>query len=284
MPARRIETGWVVLTSLPNATRPLVNFQFNEFCRSDCAQMTPGLCTRITPTPSGYLHWGNAFSFVLTWLITRKSLGHVVLRIDDLDTARKRPEYIEDIFQSLDWLGLDYDEGPSGPDDFERKYSQRLRTELYAMVLDELRHRSRLFACQCSRSSIQRTPNRLHPEECQKRGLSLHGEGVAWRITTSPRNVIEWRDVGGQQRSVDLHRDMRDFIVRRKDTVPAYQVASLVDDLHFGINFIVRGEDLLASTAAQVFLAEQIDEYDFCQSKFLHHRLLTDDAGSQRAL
>ena len=78
--------------------------------------------TRFAPTPSGFLHWGNAFSFVLTWLYARKHGGEILLRIDDLDSLRKRPEHVQDVFRSLEWLELDFDLGPSGPDEFEAKY------------------------------------------------------------------------------------------------------------------------------------------------------------------
>ena len=80
--------------------------------------------SRLAPTPSGYLHLGNAVNFVLTWLLTRQAGGVLHLRIDDLDRARLRPAYLENIFRVIDWLGLDYDHGPTGPDDFLRHHSQ----------------------------------------------------------------------------------------------------------------------------------------------------------------
>ncbi|NJL14359.1 MAG: hypothetical protein HC913_16005 [Microscillaceae bacterium] len=84
------------------------------------------LRTRFAPTPSGFLHEGNAFSFVLTWLAARHFGGKIHLRIDDLDQTRCRPEYVEDIFRSLDWLGLDWDSGPQGVDDFLKTFPNNI--------------------------------------------------------------------------------------------------------------------------------------------------------------
>src|SRR5580704_15637290 len=92
------------------------------------------LRSRIAPTPSGYLHIGNALNFVMTWLWVRKEGGQLRLRIDDSDTTRSKPEFIEDIFRTLDWLGMDWDEGPQTPDEQQRIYSQALRAERYAEV------------------------------------------------------------------------------------------------------------------------------------------------------
>ena len=103
--------------------------------------------TRLAPTPSGYLHRGNLFSFALTWLLARKDGLQILLRIDDMDRARFRPEYLEDIFRSLDSLGINYDEGPSGPDDFHSRWSQMHRRELYDYALSQMRQDQLLFAC-----------------------------------------------------------------------------------------------------------------------------------------
>ena len=94
--------------------------------------------TRFAPTPSGYLHLGNAWSLALTWLLARSRGGSIHLRIDDLDAARLRPEYLEDIFASLEWLGLDWDGGPRDPADFLARHSQRLRLDRYRAALDVL--------------------------------------------------------------------------------------------------------------------------------------------------
>lgn len=235
------------------------------------------LRTRFAPTPSGFLHWGNAYSFVLTWLHARLANGVLLLRIDDLDATRTRPEYIEDVFRSLEWLGLDYDEGPAGPDEHRRVYSQRLRLARYSELLSSLEQSGRLFGCDCSRRTIEAQTDGLHPAACQQRQLPLHDAEVAWRVDTSLANRIAWEDLDGQAHTVELHREMRDFVVRRKDGIPAYQVASLADDLAFGVNCVVRGADLLVSTAAQRFLATTLGEEPFLQARFLHHALIMDE-------
>ncbi len=94
------------------------------------------LRSRLAPTPSGFLHLGNVFSFVLTWLIVRKQHGHLHLRIDDLDADRAKPAFYDDIFTTLDWLGLDYDSGPRSTGDCLRHWSQRHRLPAYNQVLE----------------------------------------------------------------------------------------------------------------------------------------------------
>ena len=95
------------------------------------------LRTRIAPTPSGFLHAGNGISFILTYVIARAFEGQILLRIDDLDAERMRPEYVEDIFKTLDWLGLEYDEGPTSPDDFYQNFSQHKRLDIYNHLIEK---------------------------------------------------------------------------------------------------------------------------------------------------
>lgn len=230
--------------------------------------------SRLAPTPSGYLHLGNAVNFLHTWLLVRQAGGVLKLRIDDLDGDRCRPEYIEDIFRQLDWLGLDWDEGPSGPDDFNRHHSQRLRMERYREVLENLRECAPLFACTCSRKEIlQRSPSGLYPGTC--RHLSHRsGASHALRILVEPESVLE---VACQ--TLDLSRELGDFVVWRRDDRPAYQLASLVDDLDDAINLIVRGDDLRVSSAAQLYLAAKLGRDEFSRARFIHHPLLFGPAG-----
>lgn len=221
----------------------------------------PGSRFRLAPTPSGFLHAGNAVNFTLNWLAARLHPGaRVLLRIDDLDADRKRPEYVQDIFDTLNWLGLDWDEGPRGPDDFEKNWSQHLRLPLYFGALDELRETGCLFACGKSRRDLEPFQGK-YPPQFRNQGLSPDDPNVAWRIRT-PEGF-----------------PLPDFIVRRRDGIPAYQLASVVDDLHFGISHVIRGADLQESTAAQLFLAECLNRRNFARVQFLHHPLLRDDTG-----
>ena len=247
---------------------------------------------RLAPTPSGYLHKGNAFSFVLTWLLVRQAGGQLLLRIDDADTARARPEYMEDIFSSLDWLGLDWDIGPSGPTDFINSYSQAIRFPVYLQLLEDLQHQGSLYACSCSRSQLrQQALKGLSGDSCRNRALSLADPAYAWRIKV-PEQDICFQERGVGTRCLPLAAHMGDFVVKRKGGLPAYQLASLSDDLYWGINVIVRGEDLLYSTAAQVYLAQllaaqagesgrQQAAEQFVSATFLHHPLLLDEKGEK---
>lgn len=242
--------------------------------------------SRLAPTPSGFLHVGNAYSFILTWLLVRKSSGSLLLRIDDLDSDRARPEYIADIFETLDWLGLDWDRGPQSPDEFAQRYSQKHRLSLYQELLDRLRTETdRVYACDCSRTRIRETStNGLYPGTCRHKNLPLDTPDVAWRIHVPENTRItpnELRSSPIANRTYVLDAVMGDFVIRRKDGVPAYQIASLADDLHFGINAIVRGVDLLPSTAAQVWLAALLRKDAFTQTAFYHHPLVTDTHGQK---
>jgi glutamyl/glutaminyl-tRNA synthetase len=224
------------------------------------------LVGRLAPTPSGYLHLGNAVNFVLTWLLVRRAGGKLHLRIDDLDRARLRQPYLTNIFRVIDWLGIDYDRGPSGPDDFLRHYSQLLHLPEYNRVLRRLAQQPGLvYATRRSRTS---------PAEPVPLGVP----GAAWRVRVPP--TVHIAGLGAQV--VPLAELMPDFVVRKKDGVAAYQVASVVDDLRLGTTLVVRGLDLHPSTAAQLWLAAQLTEtnnFNTSRIHFCHHSLLTDATG-----
>ncbi len=235
--------------------------------------------TRIAPTPSGYLHIGNAFSFLLTALHARKHSASILLRIDDIDDERKRPEYVNDIFTSLEWLGIEWQEGPSGPEDFEQNWSQHKRFDIYTEMLNRLREAQLLFACDCSRKKLASLEGHVYPGTCQYKRISLDTPDVALRITVADREIVSFTDE--EKGKVDFHlgSETGSFIVRKRDGLPSYQVASLADDVHFRINYIVRGEDLLSSTAMQMYMAEKLKIDSFHNSKFLHHKLEKDEQG-----
>jgi glutamyl/glutaminyl-tRNA synthetase len=228
---------------------------------------------RLAPTPSGYLHLGNAVNFVLTWLLVRRASGTLHLRIDDLDRARLRRPYLENIFRVIDWLGIDYDHGPSGPDDFLRHYSQVLHLPAYNRVLRRLAQRpGLLYGSQRSRTGGA------------AEAVPLATPGAAWRARVPAGTCIKLIDGWQGATQVPLATALADFIVRKKDGVAAYQLASAADDLRLGTTLIVRGLDLLPSTAAQLWLAAQLSETQAFNSgclQFYHHSLLTDAAGNK---
>ena len=232
--------------------------------------------SRIAPTPSGLLHLGNAVNFILTWLMVRKADGMLRLRIDDADCLRTRPEYLEDIFRQLDWLKITWDEGPTGPDDFRCRFSQQLRQERYRSFLAELDRLGHLYPCGCSRSTIRQfAPDGVYPGFCRERaGAFVPGE--AQRVRVAEGSVFR---VEGQE--VALCKVMGDFVLWRKEDLPAYQLVSLVDDLDDRINCIVRGQDLLASTAAQLFLAGLHGDNSFAETTFVHHPLVLGEDGKK---
>jgi len=234
--------------------------------------------SRIAPTPSGFLHIGNAFSFLLTWLIVRKNEGFLYLRIDDLDAARLKVDYLDDIFFTLDWLQLNYDGGASGTADFLQNFSQQHRLSIYENFLEKLKNLGQIYACQCSRKQIrEQNEQGIYPKNCRNKGLDF--EKNAWRMALPDKINIEINDFFGKK-TPDFGQ-IGDFVVRRKDGLPAYQIGSLCDDLENKINFIVRGQDLWDSTAAQLYLAQISQKTAFMETIFLHHPLFYGQNGQK---
>lgn len=240
--------------------------------------------TRIAPTPSGYLHIGNVYSFLITWLITRQQQGKLLLRIDDLDELRLKKPYVADIFETLEFMQIDYDAGPKNNEEFFVSHSQQFRLKSYHQLIEKLVATGMVYACSCSRKTLQALSNegRYH-EECRHKRLPLDTPGASWRIHVPAATIIQFSDEYKGVQLIDLAATMGDFIIKRKDGIPAYQVASLADDAFYNINFIVRGEDLLYSTAAQLYLASMVENQVFNQMRFIHHPLITTETGDKLA-
>lgn len=240
------------------------------------------LRSRIAPTPSGFLHTGNAINFTIAWLLVRKENGELRLRIDDLDAPRMTPAFIDDIFRTLEWLGLDWDQGPQTPDEHQRLFSQQSRIPRYNELIEKLVNKEMVFSCVCSRKEIQElSTDGQYPGTCREKGSLNETKDTASRIITPVNTVIEVYDIHAGTKHIDLYKENRDFVIRRKDGIPAYHIASLADDADYGINFIVRGEDLLPSTAAQLYLAELLEMDEFTRNKFYHHPLIKDGKGEK---
>ena len=214
---------------------------------------------RIAPTPSGPIHLGNAYNFILTWWWARLKRGQLFLRIDDADYGRARQNHLEDIFASLEWLGIDIDQGPSDSVDFEQNFSQIKKRAYY---FDQLKYFP-TFVCECSRSHIKHlSPSGAYPGTCYSKNL-------AWR----PGRAIRWR---GDKHNTSLNDTLKDVVLWRKDDMPAYQLTSVIDDRDLDIDFIVRGEDLRPSEKIQTLLAQTLG-WPF--PEVIYHPLLKDAKG-----
>lgn len=231
--------------------------------------------TRIAPTPSGFLHVGNVLSFALTAAIAGKTHARILLRIDDMDRDRATRPYVEDIFDTLNFLEIPWDEGPRNYPEFERTYSQLHRMPLYRQALDHLRESGQVFACNCSRTQIAAaSPDGIYPGTCRYKNIPLDEANVSWRLNTTGQEEVTVNTLSGQKITARLPVTMANFVVRKKDGFPAYQLTSVIDDQHFGIDLIVRGEDLWPSTLAQLHLASLLPGNNFRNSTFWHHPLL----------
>lgn len=237
--------------------------------------------TRIAPTPSGYLHLGNLYAFAVTAALAQKYGARILLRIDDMDRERAEPEYVEDVFETLRFMQIPWQEGPEDARDFEAHFSQRLRLLSYEKVLERLVATGLVYACDCSRKKIETEYGGFEGGRCISKKLPLEPGLHAWRINTDGCKSLRVKSLDGVA-DVAFPNDMQHFVIRKKDGFPAYQVCSLADDLAAGCELIVRGQDLWSSTLAQLFLADVLGETAFLQTTFFHHALLTD--GQDRKL
>lgn len=228
---------------------------------------------RYAPTPSGYLHTGNLCNFLLIWILAKANNARILLRIDDLDRDRYRTEYTEDIFRKLEWLELDYDLGPKDVQDFEKNWSQQYRQPIYSEYLQSLKQSAAVYACKCSRKDIE------SGKSCECDFQKSVDDLIPWRIRTEGLGEQYWHDQLYGEIRVLTHLSTPNFIVRKNNGFPSYQLASLIDDFHFGVTYIVRGEDLIHSTAAQLLLSDFIYQHKFRNSKFYHHPLVLSNEG-----
>jgi glutamyl/glutaminyl-tRNA synthetase len=235
--------------------------------------------TRLAPTPSGYLHLGNILSFAITAYLAEKSGAKIFLRIDDVDRERTNKIFVQDIFDTLNYLEIPWEEGPRTVEEFEQQYSQMLRLDLYNNALEQLRASGKVFACTCSRSDVQRlSKDNIYAGTCRHKHIPLDTPNVSWRLNTEGEKILRVKTPDGEL-SVELPILMQDFVVRKRDGYPAYQLTSLIDDVHFGIDLVVRGEDLWPSTLAQLYLAQELGISSFAAATFYHHRLISGDDG-----
>ncbi len=235
---------------------------------------------RIAPTPSGYLHFGNAFNFILCWLETRSRDGELRLRIDDLDRERYRPNYLDDIFRQLDFIGLDWDQGPQSAEEHEKAFCQVLRLELYEAALQKLQTQDMLFPCSCSRSEVQERNGANFYRGFCLRNPPEHGIACSLRLKVGSDLKVSMKEASGYG-EYTLGEEEAYPILRRKDGLPAYQLSSVVDDVYYETNLIVRGQDLWQSSKVQLLIAQKLDAPSFGDVLFLHHEQLSDAQGQK---
>ena len=240
--------------------------------------------SRLAPTPSGYLHLGNAFSFILTWLLVRRLEGKLQLRIDDLDSARLKRDCLEDIFLQLEWLGLEYDSGPQGPEEHLKHYSQSLKIEDYRETLSSLRQLRSLYACQCSRKRyLAISEDGLYPKTCRDKKLDLDQPEITWRFKSESEALSDEVFFEGSSEEDSSSKPLGDAVLLRRNGIPSYQIASLVDDMKNRSTLIVRGIDLYPSSLFQQTVAEKLGWATFSEICFVHHSLLKDSTGKKYA-
>lgn len=210
---------------------------------------------RFAPTPSGYLHFGNLLNLQMTFDEVKKRGGIMALRIDDGDATRVRPEYIQDIFETLTWLGFTWDQGAKNFSDFTQNFSQSLKTQVYREFLKEFPG----YACTCSRQEIKARTNALYDGHCRDKKHTLTKDLSQWRLLSADPTT--------------------DVVLWRKDDLPAYHLVSLYEDLQFQTNLIIRGEDLRESSEIQLMMAKMLGRkaQTFIEANFIHHPLILDE-------
>jgi glutamyl-tRNA synthetase len=239
--------------------------------------MSAARITRIAPTPSGFLHLGIAVNFTLISMLASAWDAEIVLRIDDMDSTRSRPEYVDDIFSTLEWLEIGWARGPRNREDFEQSHTMSARTEYYRSQLDQLQSSGlEVFACACSRADLAAAGGLRCAGECSTAGHDLVAEQTALRLRIPEGTVVE---MGGQ--SIDLARAHGDVVLWRRDGLPAYHLVTVIEDRDLGVTDIVRGADLLDSSALHVWLAPYLGAEKLAQANFVHHALIADVFGQK---
>jgi len=272
---------------------------------------------RIAPSPTGLLHIGHAVTFWHAQERARAAGGKLVLRIEDLDRDRRRREFADAITEDLHWFGLDWDEGPGIGGPFA-PYIQSQRRSRYLEAWEKLRICGFIYPCKCSRKDVadaslaphDENEEPIYPGTCRPRlprSLASSADVVAdavsaagqknlspvtavptsaaiatahWRFRVPDGERIEFVDERIGRQSAVVGRDFGDFIVWRRDDVPAYQLAVVVDDAAMRISEVARGEDLLLSTFRQLLLYRALD---LLPPRFFHTSLAVDESGKRLA-
>lgn len=227
---------------------------------------------RFAPSPTGALHLGSLLAAVGSFLQARSQRGEWLVRIEDIDTPRCIPGAADDILRDLEHFGLNWD---------GEVLWQSQRQDAYAAALAQLQDQGLAYPCACSRKEIEDTnlahgrSGLVYPGTCRS---GLRGRSArAWRINTEAA-VIGYEDLLQGSQVEDLEKTSGDFVLKRADGLWAYQLAVVVDDAEQGVTQVVRGVDLLDSTARQIYLQQCLD---LPQPTYLHLPVLVDQTGQK---
>ena len=260
---------------------------------------------RLAPSPTGYLHLGHARTFWTAYERARRAGGRLVLRNEDLDPARSRPEFAAAFVEDLRWLGLDWQEGPDVGGPFA-PYSQSERRGLYLDAWARLVACGSVYACACSRRDMTRAAGAPHegsagvpapgaraaqddephyPGTCRppagaRPSAARSPAGMNWRFRVPDGEEIVFEDLNQGRQVFVAGRDFGDFVIWRRDDVPAYQLAVTVDDALMRITEVVRGADLLKSAARQILLQRALG---YATPAYFHCDLVADERGERLA-
>ena len=255
---------------------------------------------RLAPSPTGYLHLGHARTFWAAHVRAQEAGGVLVLRDEDLDFTRARAEFVAAMLEDLRWLGVEWQEGPDVGGPFA-PYRQSERRGLYLEAWARLTASGHVYPCACSRRDIARAASAPHEGQAGARhaqddephypgtcrppsGGAPHAAdspaGLNWRFRVPDGEEIVFDDLKQGRQGFVAGRDFGDFVVWRRDDVPAYQLAVVADDAQMRITEVVRGADLLKSTARQILLQRALGHPT---PDYFHCDLVTDERGERLA-
>jgi glutamyl/glutaminyl-tRNA synthetase len=249
---------------------------------------------RLAPSPTGLLHLGHARTFWTAQERARANNGTLVLRNEDIDSTRFKLEFVPQMIEDLRWFGFEWQEGPDCPDKSGLgPYNQSERRSFYAAALEKLRAGSFIYPCTCSHKDIRdaaSAPNAgddeepIYPGTCRDKNPSTLNSQPStrfnWRFRVPDGETVSFTDGNCGEQKFVAGKDFGDFVVWRHDDVPAYQLACVVDDAAMGITEVVRGADLLMSTARQILLYRALG---LAPPAFYHCALMLDEKGKRLA-
>lgn len=240
---------------------------------------------RIAPSPTGFLHLGHARTFCIAHQRARAAGGKLVFRNEDLDFQRCKPEFVQAMYKDLRWLGLDWDEGPDVGGPFV-PYLQSQRRDVYLDCWRSLRDGGFIYPCSCTRKDLERALQAPHddddeipyPGTCRSKINTAQSwqtpAEIGWRFRVPDGEIVTFHDLNfGPQQFIAGH-DFSDFLVWRRDDLPAYQLAVVADDAAMHITEVVRGGDLLKSAARQLLLIRALR---YSTPRYFHCPLLRDE-------